>query len=113
HQRTVTGTIGTIVDVVQKAGITAPAMTIVGKVVTLRETLNWFESRPLFGQTVLVTRTRQQASELSSGLEELGANVIEAPTIELTEPDNFDEVDACLDNLCAFNWVVFTSANGV
>jgi uroporphyrinogen III methyltransferase / synthase len=113
HQQTVTGTLATIVDVVREAGITAPAMTIVGKVVTLRATLNWFEKRPLFGQTVLVTRTRQQASELTAQLSALGAHVLEAPTIELAEPENFDEVDACLDNLGGFNWVVFTSANGV
>ena len=113
HQQTVTGTLSTIVDVVREAGITAPAMTIVGKVVTLRESLNWFEQQPLFGQTVLVTRTRQQASELTAQLTELGAHVLEAPTIELAEPDNWDEVDACFDNLGGFNWVVFTSANGV
>ena len=113
HQQTVTGTLETIVDVVKKAGITAPAMTVVGRVVELRSTLNWFESRPLFGQTVLVTRTRQQASELTAQLTELGANVLEAPTIELVDPVTWDEVDACFENLGAFNWVVFTSANGV
>lgn len=113
HQRTVTGTLANIVEVVRKAGITAPAMTVVGKVVTLRASLNWFESRPLFGQTVLVTRTRQQASELSTQLLELGANVVEAPTIELAAPADWSEVDACLENLGGFNWVIFTSANGV
>lgn len=113
HQRAVTGTVGTIAAVVEKAKITAPAITIVGQVVTLRDTLNWFENRPLFGQRVLVTRTRQQASELTSGLCELGAQVIEAPTIELAEPEDWAPIDAALGRLNTYDWLVFTSANGV
>ena len=66
-----------------EAKLAPPAITIVGKVVTLRPTMNWFESRPLFGQTIAVTRTRQQASDLSAKLAELGADVIETPTIEI------------------------------
>ena len=113
RQQTVTGTLETIVEVVQKAGITAPAITIVGQVVTLRDTLNWFERRPLFGQTVLVTRTRQQASQLSDDLARLGANVLEAPTIELAPPLDWAPIDAALGNLKAYHSIVFTSANGV
>lgn len=89
-----------------------PALTIVGKVVSLRDTLNWFERRPLFGQTVAVTRTRQQASELSARLAALGAAVIEAPTIELTSPADWAPVDEALRGAARFDWVVFTSANG-
>ena len=73
NQQTVVGTVATIVKVVEEAKITAPAITIIGQVVTLRDTLNWFENRPLFGQHVLVTRTRQQASELTARLVELGS----------------------------------------
>ena len=83
RQQTIVGTVGDLADRVAEAKLAPPAMTIIGKVVSLRDTMNWFESRPLFGQTVVVTRTRQQASELSTKLRDLGARVIEAPTIEL------------------------------
>ena len=110
-----TGTVGTIVEVVQRAGINAPAITIVGKVVRLRGTLDWFENRPLFGQKILVTRTRQQASELSAKLAALGAEVIEAPTIEIRRPEaeEWPEIERILQQIPAYDWVVFTSANGV
>lgn len=112
-QRTVVATVGTIVDTVQREKIGAPAITIVGEVVKMRESINWFESRPLFGQTVVVTRTRQQASDLSERLEALGANVIEAPTIEITPPGDWEAVDDALRRSAVFDWIVFTSANGV
>jgi uroporphyrinogen III methyltransferase/synthase len=113
RQRTVAGTITDLPQRVAEAGITAPAITIVGKVVSLRPVMNWFETRPLFGQTVVVTRTRHQASDLSEKLLELGANVIEVPTIELAPPQNWDEVDQNLTRAGEFDWVIFTSANGV
>ena len=114
-QQTVTGTLETIVEVVQEAGIKAPAITIVGKVVSLRPTLNWFEDRPLFGQRILVTRTRQQASELTSQLVGLGASVLEAPTIDIAPPteEEWPAIDEHLLHMPAFDWIVFTSANGV
>jgi uroporphyrinogen III methyltransferase/synthase len=112
QQRTVTGTVADIANIVESAGVGSPAITIFGKVVSLRDTLNWFEQRPLFGQTVVVTRTRQQASELSEKLEALGADVIEAPTIELTPPADMREVDDALRTPSS-DWVIFTSANGV
>src|SRR6184192_111359 len=112
-QRTVVGTIGDLDQKVAEAKLTPPAITIVGKVVGLRETLNWFERRPLFGQTIVVTRTRQQASDLSEKLEELGARVIEAPTIELSPPKDWKVVDQALRGMGDFDWVIFTSANGV
>jgi uroporphyrinogen III methyltransferase / synthase len=113
RQRTVTGTISDLPQRVSEAGITAPAITIVGRVVTLRPIMSWFETRPLFGQTVVVTRTRQQASDLATRLEDLGATVIEAPTIELVEPASWNEVDAALNRAGEYDWVIFTSANGV
>jgi uroporphyrinogen III methyltransferase/synthase len=112
-QRTVIGTLKDIVQRVTEAKIGAPAITIVGRVVGMRETINWFESRPLFGQTIVVTRTRQQASALSEKLEALGARVIEAPTIELTPPKDFTEVDHAIAQGAHYDWIVFTSANGV
>jgi uroporphyrinogen III methyltransferase / synthase len=115
RQRTVVGTLASLSAKVTEAKIGAPAITLIGRVVELRKTISWFENRPLFGQTVAVTRTRQQASELSLRLEELGAEVIEAPTIEMHPPSDWTPVDAALNRLSnnAFDWVIFTSANGV
>ena len=113
RQRTVIGTIADLPARVAEAGLTAPAMTIVGRVVSLRPVLNWFETRPLFGQTIAITRTRQQASELSQKLAELGANVVEAPTIESVSPAEWTVVDEVLRSAGAFDWIVFTSQNGV
>ena len=123
RQRTVTGTVGDLSTKVAEAGLVPPALTIIGRVVSLRETLNWFERRPLFGQTIAVTRTRQQASDLSQRLAELGANVIEAPTIDVVPLENWEPVDAALKRLWRqsrhgdspdpYGIVIFTSANGV
>lgn len=113
EQRTVTGTLADITERVHAARITPPAITVVGDVVALREKLNWFERRPLFGQTVVVTRTRQQSSVLSAKLRRLGAHVIEAPTIQVVAPSNWDLVDETLLGIAQYDWLVFTSANGV
>ena len=112
-QKTVAGTVSDLAQKVAEAGLGPPALTIVGRVVLLRATLNWFETRPLFGQTIVVTRTRQQASDLSNRLAELGANVIEAPTIELSAPADWTAGDEILKSMSAFDWIVFTSQNGV
>jgi uroporphyrinogen III methyltransferase/synthase len=112
-QGTVTGTLANIAREVERAGITPPAVTIIGKVVSLRPVMNWFERRPLFGKTIVVTRTRQQASELSERLIALGADVIEAPTIELAPPADWTQIDRELARAVEFDWVVFTSQNGV
>jgi uroporphyrinogen III methyltransferase / synthase len=112
-QRTVVSTLSKLAEDVEAAGLKPPAMTIIGKVVELRESLNWFEQRPLFGQTIVVTRTRQQASELTRKLQALGASTIEAPTIELLPPANLGEIRANLNRAHEFDWVCFTSANGV
>jgi len=100
-QRTVRATLATIAD----AGVKAPSAIVVGDVAALD--LAWFETRPLFGRSVVVTRAREQASELRSRLEELGAEVIELPAIEITP------VDFTVPALDAYEWLVFTSANGV
>jgi uroporphyrinogen III methyltransferase/synthase len=107
----VVATVSDLPQRVVEAGVGAPAITIIGRVVSMRDTLNWFERRPLFGRTIVVTRTRQQASELSNKLEELGAQVIEAPTIELVPLHSWGEVDHALRE--EFDWVLFTSANAV
>ena len=91
----------------------APAVTIVGDVVRLRETIPWFDSRPLFGKRVLVTRTRTQASSLSDVLTQRGAQPIELPTIEIQLMDDYTELDATLKDALNYVWMVFSSANAV
>ena len=115
HQNTVVGTLRDIVAKVAKAGIGNPAITVVGEVVQLRETLRWFDIRPLFGQLVLVTRTRRQASELARALAAAGAEPIELPTIELTPKIDRARLSAAVDHLRegAYAWLLFTSANAV
>lgn len=112
-QRTVVGTAGDIADRVEKANLSPPAMVLIGEVVRLRDSIEWFERRPLHGQVIAVTRMAGQADALSSALAALGAEVIEAPTIALGELDSYDEVDAALSRLSAYRWLVLTSANGV
>ncbi len=112
-QKTVVGTLSNIVKKVEEAGLSAPAIIIVGEVVKLRETLRWFDKKPLFGKNIVITRAREQASNLVTKLSEYGANVIEFPTIEITEPDDFTEVDNAIENIDSYNWIIFTSVNGV
>ena len=110
-QQTVTGTLSNIVEKAKK--IKPPAITIVGEVVKLRDQLNWYETKPLFGKTIIVTRSRDQASEFSEKLISLGANVLEFPTISITNPDNFDPLDKGIKRLESTDWIIFTSVNGV
>ena len=112
HQRTVVGTLKDIVKRADAAKLEAPVVAVVGEVVKLRETLNWYESQPLFGKRVLVTRTRAQASVLSAMLAERGAMPVEVPTIE-TVPVESKELDRTLKNIGEHDWVAFTSANAV
>ena len=114
RQRVVTGTLDTIVGIVREAKITAPAVTVIGEVVRWREALRWFDSGPLFGKRVVVTRAREQASALSEQLRLLGAEPIEFPIIAIAPPpDDYAGLDVALADLPAYHWVVFTSANGV
>ena len=113
RQKTITGTIATIADEVAKADFKAPAVTIIGSVSTLRDTLNWFENRPLFGQRVVVTRTRTQASRLSGQLRELGAEVLEIPTIKIMPPSSNEPIIEAITGIGSYDWIIFTSANGV
>ncbi|MGH7213664.1 MAG: uroporphyrinogen-III C-methyltransferase [Tepidisphaeraceae bacterium] len=113
RQRTVVATLADLPARVVEAKLGPPAITIIGRVVSMRQTINWFETRPLFGQTIVVTRTRQQASELTNRLAELGANVIEAPTIELEPSHDPVAVESALEGGTPWDWVIFTSVNGV
>lgn len=112
-QRTVVATLETITAVARKEKVTAPALTVVGNVVGLRKQFNWYETKPLFGRRVVVTRTREQASALTDALTELGADVIEMPTIQivpLIKPADAPEMTALARSS---DWIVFTSPNGV
>jgi uroporphyrinogen III methyltransferase/synthase len=114
EQQTITGTLEDIADRVAEAGLKPPAIIVVGDVVALRERgLDWYERRPLFGRRVVVTRARAQAGELSADLEELGAEVHEFPTVEISPPDDFGPLDAAIRALDSFGLIVFTSVNGV
>ncbi|MSU41317.1 MAG: uroporphyrinogen-III C-methyltransferase [Pedosphaera sp.] len=113
RQQTIEGTVGDIAEKIQRANFQAPAVTVIGDVVSRRARLNWFEKRPLFGQRVVVTRTRQQASQLSARLRELGAAILEIPTIRITEPNDFNPVKDAIVGITSYSWLVFTSPNGV
>ena len=110
-QRTVAGTLRNIEACVAEAKLETPALIVVGDVVTLRDTLNWFESKPLFGKRIVVTRAREQASELKRLLEESGAQVLQFPVIEIVPPRSWDSLDRAVDS--HYDWLVFTSTNGV
>ena len=112
-QQTVTGTLDDIVEITRKAGIKAPAIIVVGKVVGLRQTLKWFERRPLLGKRILVTRARAQASDLVHKLGDLGADCIEAPTIEVVPIEDQTVIDQAIQTLNRYHWLIFTSVNGV
>jgi uroporphyrinogen III methyltransferase/synthase len=113
EQRSVVGTLATIVARVKEEKITPPALVVVGEVVSLRDTINWFEKKPLFGKKILVTRTRDQASELVSLLEEAGADCLEGATIALVPPDSWAELDRALAQLADYDWLLFTSINAI
>jgi uroporphyrinogen III methyltransferase/synthase len=109
-QRTVAGTLETIAGL---ADPDAPALLVVGAVVGFREHLRWFDDRPLFGRRIVVTRSPEQAGELIEMLEERGAEAIAAPTIRIGPPDDLDALDRACAEAGTFDWIVFTSANGV
>lgn len=113
QQRSVVGTLATIGEVVQKADIKPPALVIVGEVVKLRSTIDWFERRPLFGRRVVVTRTREQASDLVAKLEEFGAECLEYSTIHIEPVDDYAVLDQAIAELGSYDWLLFTSLNAV
>lgn len=117
EQRVLVTTVGRAAEDVERAGLKPPAIFLVGDVVKLRDRLQWFDrlsQRPLFGRRVLVTRARSQASRLTAALEELGTEVREVPAIRIAPPaDGYAVIDAAIGTLMDYQWLVFTSANGV
>ncbi len=113
NQQTLTGTLGTIAGIVKATGFKAPAVCVIGDVVKERANINWFENRPLFGKRIVVTRTRHQAGGLTKQLSQLGADVIELPTIKIVEPKNRLEFGELVQDCYTYDWIIFSSPNGV
>lgn len=113
RQRVATGTLSSIEAEGRRAGIKPPAIIVVGEVVKYREQLRWFDKRPLFGLTVLITRPRHQAREIRERLDDLGAAVISMPAIEIKGLEDFTDLDKAIDHLSSYHYLVFTSVNGV
>ncbi len=112
-QRTVSGTLSDIVQRGTEAGLTSPVITVIGEVAGLRDDLRWFDTGPLFGTRVLVTRSRQQASVLSRLLTAQGAEPVELPTIDIAPLGDYSKLDGALAKLDGYAWAIFTSTNGV
>ena len=113
RQKTVSGTLSDIVERVRAAKLKAPAIIVIGDVVRLRDRMKWFENRPLLGKKIVVTRAREQASDLVTNLSEMGADVLECPTIKVVPSENLSPLDCAISGLKSYDWVVFTSVNGV
>jgi len=113
QQQTLTGTLSDIAQKAVASDFKAPAVAVFGEVVRLRDGLNWYEKRPLLGKRIVVTRTRKQASVLSNKLRALGAHVIELPTIRIEPPSDLREFAELVQDAHMYDWIVFTSANGV
>jgi uroporphyrinogen III methyltransferase/synthase len=109
-QKTLVSTLKDIAKLVREKDIRPPAVTIIGEVVKLRDELNWYEKKPMFGHRVLVTREHSGGFE---SLEELGAEVIQFSTIEIVPPESWDELDKAIDHIESYDWLIFTSSNGV
>jgi uroporphyrinogen III methyltransferase/synthase len=109
-QKTIVGTLENIAGILKEKEIKPPAVMVVGEVVRLRESLNWYEKKPMFGHRILVTREHLEGFE---PLEDLGAEILAFPTIEIVPPENYDELDNAIDMIETYHWLIFTSRNGV
>jgi len=112
-QETLAGTLATLPGIIKQHALKPPATIIVGEVVRLREKLDWYERLPLFGKRIVVTRAKGQAEALAGRLHALGADVLELPTIELRPPADSGPLDRAITSLACYDWLIFTSANGV
>ena len=113
EQETVTATVATIAEAAAARHLQPPAIAVVGQVVRLRETLAWYERKPLFGRCLVVTRPRAQAAGFIDALSDLGADVLPCPTIEIVPPASWAPLDDAIDRLASYDWLVLTSVNGV
>jgi len=112
-QETLVGTLATLPLLIRERALRPPATIVIGEVVRLRARLNWYEHLPLFGRRILVTRAKGQAEALTGRLHALGANVIELPTIAIQPAADYGPLDCAIANLDQYDWLIFTSANGV
>jgi uroporphyrinogen III methyltransferase/synthase len=112
RQRTVSATLATLSATIEREGLTAPVITIIGPVAALRDEIAWFDRRPLFGKRIVVTRARSQAASLSERLAASGAEVVEMPATRI-EPVNEDVLNGAIERLSSYQWVIFTSQNAV
>lgn len=112
-QHTVVGTLATLPQLVKEQGLGSPAIVVVGEVVKSRTYLNWYESRPWFGKRIVVTRSRDAAPGFVDEIEHRGAAITEVPSIAFAAPDSYESLDSGIARLGKYQWVVFTSANGV
>jgi len=112
-QKSIYGTVDTILDEIEKSGIATPAMIIIGEVVAHRAQTEWFEGRPLFGKRIVVTRAREQAGQLSQMLTDQGAEVIELPFISVEQHFDSKRLGEVFAGIAVYEWIIFTSANGV
>ncbi len=113
EQKTVRCTLETVAEAIEEHGIRPPALFVVGPVVDHAPAVSWFEARPLFGTTILLPGTPRTSGKLHRYLGSHGANVILAPAIRIDEPDDWSQVDDVLRSLNEYDWLVFSSANGV
>lgn len=113
YQKTVIGTLSSIVEVAAAAEIKPPVVMVVGEVVSLRDQLNWFERRPLFGKRILVTRAKAQASEFMTQLSAFGAETLSFPTLEIVPPPDLAPLDRAIAAIESYDVLIFTSVNGV
>ena len=113
NQRSIEGTLENIAELAAAAQLGPPTVAVIGDVVTLRSKLNWFEKRPLFGSRIVVTRARDQSAEISRRLREAGAEVVELPAIKIEPPAEREPLIDALLELNSYDWLVFTSPNGV
>lgn len=112
-QRSLASTLSDLPAAAAREGFANPSIIVVGDVVRLKDKLNWFEKKPLFGRTVVVTRAREQASDSAALLAARGARVIQFPTIRIVPMDDYSRLDDAVTHLSRYGWIVFTSVNGV
>ncbi len=109
-QKTIVSTLKEIAGIVKEKDIKPPAVMVVGDVVNLKKELSWYDRKPMFGHRILVTREHSGGFET---FEELGAEIIQFPTVRIVPPETWDELDSAIDNIDSYDWLIFTSSNGV
>ena len=112
-QKTLISTLAEVSKKAKEENFRPPCIIVIGNIVKLREKIKWFEGRPLFSKRIIVTRARAQASDLCEKLKDLGAEVIEFPVIKIVPPESYDALDNAIQNIENYDWIIFTSQNGV